>query len=382
MGLKRCMVILFSCLLFGCGGHHKQHKKNKTNVYVVRATTVHKLLYFTGTLEPRKEYTLTSPAEAVVESMPYHFGQRVKKGEVVFSLNSAELQKEYNETLTDYLKAKDNYTVARAKFVGTDDLWRAGLLAKNNYLSEKSSLNTVRVSLMQAKNKLTDLLQKMGEQTDKNVSHLSFADFDKVRVALMGKHNLIQIRSPGDGVLLYPPKSGDETVGHMAVGMTTKAGQVLGLIGDLSGVRVNIDVPEVDIDKIRPGMPATIRGVAFAKQALTGTLVAVNAQASVTSGSSLPSFTAIVEVNALDKKQQASIKVGMSASIELAVESRDKLLIPIVALLQKKGQSLVRIREPNGVLKTKTVTTGPVHGDKVVIDTGLKAGDTVIYDDV
>lgn len=377
---KWLLLIAFSSVLLGCGSGSVPQTKLVVKAYTVQKETIHKTLYFTGIVQPLREHTLTSPMEAVVEAMPYHYGQQVKKGDVVFTLNSAELQKQYNETLTEYLKAKDNYTVARAKFTGTEDLWQAGLLSKNNYLSEKSSLNNTRVTLMQATRKLTEMLEKMGSGKYQDLSHLSFAEFDKVRLALAGKHNLIQIKSPGDGVLLYPPKASDDKGGRLTVGSSTKAGQVLALIGDLSGICVEIDVPEVDIDKIKPGMSATIHGVAFAKQELKGELATVNAQATAGNGGSLPSFTAVVEVKALDKQQQSLVKVGMSASIELAVDSTDKLLIPISAVKQKRGQSVVQVVAPNGKTSEHQVTTGAARADKVVIDSGLKAGDVITYE--
>ncbi len=74
----------------------------------------------------------------------------------------------------------------------------------------------------------------------------------------------------------------------MTVGSTIKSGQVIALIGDLKGISVEIDVPEIDIDKIRPGMQATISGVAFGRHQLKGKLVAVNAQASNTSTEDYP----------------------------------------------------------------------------------------------
>ena len=377
--LKWLMPLLCLTLLVACGGS-KTHKKAETKKYVVKAETVHKTLYFTGTVQPLKEHTITSPMDAVVEEMPYHFGQHVKKGQVVFTLNSSELQKQYNDTLTEYLKAKDNYTIARAKFTGTEDLWQAGLISKNNFLSEKSSLNNSRVTLMQTTRKLSETLEKMGDETYKDLSKLSFAEFDKVRVALASKHNLIYLKAPGDGVLLYPPKANEDKTARVGVGTSTKTGQVLGLIGDLNGICVEIDIPEVDIDKIKLGMAAIVHGVAFAKHDLHGKLVAINAQASTGSGNSLPSFTAIVEVNKLAPQQQTLIKVGMSASIELSVDSVDKLLIPISAVTQKHGQSIVQIVAPNGQITERNVVTGPAHADKVVIDSGLKAGDVVTYD--
>ncbi len=370
------IILILTSLLTACSGS-TSHKTDTLKTYTVKSTSLHKILYFTGTLQPLHESTIASPVDAVVESMPYHYGQPVKKGEVVFTLNSADLQRQYNDTLTDYLKAKDSYTIAKAKFTGTEDLWSAGLISKNNYLSEKSSLNTARITLMQSTHKLTEMLEKMGDARDNGLSSLSFAEFDNVRLALKSQHNLIRLKASRTGVLLYPPKATGENVARISVGSAVKSGQVLGLLGDLSGVSVEIDIPEVDITEIKPGMPATVRGVAFGKQALKGKLVAINAQASASNGNALPSFTAIVEVKSLTETQQTLLKVGMSAAVELSIDSTDKLLIPLAAIQQKNGKSMVEIQTPDGKTSLRPVTTGPVNDDSVVIESGLKAGDRV-----
>ena len=369
-------VLLVS--LSSCGG--QEHKKTvAVNTYEVKAMPLHKTLHFTGTIQPLRENTLTSPMEAVVESMSFHYGQLVKKGDVILTLNSTELQKQYNDTLTDYLKAKDSYTVAKSRFVGTQDLWDAGLISKNNYLSEKSSVDTSRVALMQATRKLTEMLDKMGDSKSQNLANLKLADFDKVRQILSSSHNLIQLKATSDGVLLYPPKSEDKA-NRVTVGASVKSGQVMALVGDLKGISVEIDVPEIDIDKIRPGMTATISGVAFGKHQLKGQLVAVNAQASSSSSGGLPSFTAVVEVNPLKPEEQPWIKVGMSASIELNVDSDDQLLIPITAVKREQGKSVVNLQLAQGAFQKRIITTGPAQADQVVVESGLKAGDVVAYD--
>lgn len=377
MMLRKIGLILLFCFLSACG-KKPSHQKMPLMSYTTQLSTVHKTLHFTGTIQPLKENTLTSPVDAVVETMHVHYGQVVHKGDVVFTLNSAQMQQQYNEVLTDYLKAKDNYSMARTKFIGTEELWQAGLLSKNNYVSEKASVNTARITLMQASRKLSELFEKTNDDKFDELSNLSFAEFNKVRQALTRPHHLIQIKASADGVLLYPPKTENENV-HLSSGITIKTGQPLALIGDLTGVSVEINVPEVDISEIKIGMHADIHGVAFGKQLLKGHLVAVNAQASTANGGGLPSFTAIVEVHALTPTQQALIKVGMSATIELAVDSSDKLLIPIAAISQQAGKSIVRIRSSDGVIIVRQVVTGMVDGDRVAIEAGLQVGDEVVY---
>ncbi|RUR20536.1 HlyD family efflux transporter periplasmic adaptor subunit [Legionella sp. km535] len=377
--VKIIMSLVVTGILSACGSQDKP-KASTLNAYTVKPQPLHKTLHFTGTIQPLHESTLASPMDAVVESMNFHYGQMVKKGDVVLTLNSTELQKQYNETLTDYLKAKDSYSIAKAKFIGTQELWDAGLLSKNNFLSEKSGVDTARVTLMQATRKLTELLEKMDENKSQNFSDLSLADFEKVRTILTSNHNIIRLKAPSDGVMLYPPKSGEDKSARVTVGSSVKSGQVIALVGDLKGISIEIDVPEIDIDKIRPGMNATISGVAFGKHQLKGTLVAVNAQASNTSGGGLPSFTAVVEVKSLTPEQQPWIKVGMSAAIELNVASDNQLLVPIAAVKREKGNSIVNLRLAQGSIEKRIITTGPAQADSVVIESGLKDGDVVVYD--
>lgn len=377
ISLKLMGPVLACLLLMACGKN--EVKKDTVQRYVVKPEVMHKALYFTGNIQPLHESTLSSPMDAVVETMNYHYGQMVDKDAVVVILNSSELQKQYNETLTDYLKAKDSFSIAKAKFSGTQDLWDAGLLSKNNYLSEKSSLDTARVTLMQATRKLTEMLEKMDDKKEQNLSTLSIAQFDKVRQALTTQHNRIHLKTPTGGVLLYPPKSNDEKNNRIAVGSAIKSGQVIALVGDLSGISVEIDVPEIDIDKIHTGMEATITGVALGKQTLHGKLVAVNAQASLTSGGGLPSFNAIVEVKHLTPEQRRWVKVGMSANIQLSVDSDTSLMVPIAAIKQDKGASVVMIRTPQGQLEKRLITTGAAQADKVIVNGGLNEGDVVEY---
>lgn len=375
------LVSVITCTLTACGkSHQAAHPKTQLITFEVKSSSLQKPLHFTGTIQPLKESTLTSPADGVLENIHFHYGQFVRKGQPVYTLNSQELQKQYNDTLTEYLKAKDSYSISRAKFTGTEELWQAGLLAKNNYLSEKSGLNTARITLIQASKKLTELFEKMGETNTPNFSKLSFNEFDKVRLELTNKHNLIALKAPSNGVLLYPPKANDEKAMSLTVGAAIKTGQVLALVGDLSGVTINIDIPEIDLDKVKPGMPALIKGVAFGKETLKGRLVAVNAQASVSNNAALPSFTALVEVSKLTKAQQATIKVGMSASIELIAQSSDKLFVPIAAVKQVYGQSMVQIKAADGKIYDRPVVTGEARADSVAIDSGLNIGDVVVYE--
>jgi multidrug efflux pump subunit AcrA (membrane-fusion protein) len=232
---------------------------------------------------------------------------------------------------------------------------------------------------MQSTRKLTEMLEKVDEKNSSNLSALSLADFAKVKTILAAPHNLIRLKAPSEGVLLYPPKAGEDKTARITVGSSVKSGQVIALIGDLSGISIEIEVPEIDISQIHAGMKATISGIAFGKHPLKGELVAVNAQASNTSNG-LPFFTAVVEVKSLSPEQQRWIKVGMSAAIELLVNGGKQLLIPIAAIKREKGQSIVKVHMASGAVERRVITTGSAQAASVVVETGLKEGDVVVYE--
>ena len=377
MTKSNLLTISFLCLLLIACSEQKVISK-VAQTYIVKTATVHKALHFSGIIQPIKEYEITTPMTAVVKTVHYNYGQVVEQDKIVFTLTSMELQRQYHEKLTNYLKSKDRYSILRSKFHGTQSLWKEGLESRNNYLNEKSNLIIARISLIQDLRQLSDLIAKTEEGERRDLAKLSFTQFDEVRLALNSEHNIISLKSPHAGVLLYPP-SDNSAKARMNPGRTVKSNQVLGLIGDLNGIRIEISVPEIDISDVKIGMSAINLGVAFGKQTLQGSVVAINAQASA-NNDGLPSFMAVIEVPKLTPEQQTWIKVGMSSEIELIIKNMDRILIPTAAIKSKAGQTWVTVKAPNGDITPRSVITGTVDSDKVIIIAGLSVGDKVIYD--
>lgn len=376
MKLRACCLIYTS--LISCGTQQDALMPQKQ--YIVSMKTLHQTLNFTGAVQPLHETAVTSPINGVIESMQHTYGDRVHAGDLIFTVISVELQKEFNNTFTEYLKAKENNRMAQVKFNGTRDLWLAGILAKNTFLSEQSGLNATRITLIQATTQLSELLKKLGEPGLDHLTNLSFDEFSQVQTALSSTHNRIKVLAPCDGIFLYPPKNERSETEQLHTGSSIKSGQVLGLMGDLNGISLSINVPEVDIPLVHVGLPAIIHGVAFDSQGLNGCLTSVNSEALKDNSGGLASFNATVNVSTLSPAQQKWIKVGMSATIELQIDTKKTLLIPIAAVTPRGNQHIVRILAPGGKSEQRSVITGAVHDDQVVITSGLRAGDVLLYD--
>lgn len=374
-------LTILALIVTGCG-QEPHAPKTPMKAYIVSPQKITKKLHFSGVIQPLKESTITNPVDGVVEQMPYKFGQKIPKNKTIFILKSSELQKQYNDSLTEYLKAKDAYNVARSKFNGTHDLWEAGLISKNNFLSEKSNLSNARVTMEQSARKLAEMIQKVGDDEHHHqINALDLSQFKAVKDALSKRHDQIRIQSPVDGVLIYPPQtSTDDKNNKVTLGSALKNGQLLALIGDMSGIRVEIDVPEIDINKVKTGMTAEVRSISFPNDVMTGELVNINAQATAGVGNALPNFPALVEVKSLTQQQMEWVKVGMTVHVELSAKSQDKLMVPIQAVKYRKGKSVVLLKNKAGQINEVVVVTGDSEADKVAIESGIKTGDVVVYE--
>jgi HlyD family secretion protein len=367
-------------LLVSCGEQAKPVEKIQ-QTYVLNPQVLSKTLYFSGSVQPIKQTPVIVKDSSVIENVYARYGDRVEKGQKLVQLNSATLHKELNEALTNYLKAKDTYNVTKVKFEGTQQLWDSGLIPKNNYLSEKSSLDTSLISLLQEEEKLKQTANKIqGVNLDK-FSKLQLADITKIKKILKTNYNIYTIRANSSGVLLMPPKSTDDGAVDFRPGAHIKENQVIAMIGNMQGVSVNIKISEVDVEKIKKGQKAVIKGVAFPEFPLQGAIVSVGAQASTAaSGSSgFPVFEAHVEVPQLTEQQKKIIKVGMTAAVEVDIKSKKVLMVPIQSVFESNGHTMVNVKQKGKVI-AQNITTGEASVDKVVVESGLKQGDVVVYE--
>ena len=354
--------------------HHSPATDIRPSSHWVTTQHLHQSLYFKGIIQPLNETVLFAPIDAVVEKISAYYGQSVHPGDVVFTLKSRTLEKKYNDAFLDYLNAKDGFHIAQVQFNSIQELWDMGLMSKNDYVSEKSSLNRARLTLLQSTQTLADMRKIMGYQND--LSTLDQAVFNKIQQTFNQPHHLIRIEAPTSGVLLHAPKSSDAK-NPLAVTDKVVAGQTLAIIGDITGIHVTVDIPEMGIAKIHMGMPALVTGVALGKERLIGKMVHIDTQASL--GPSGPSFSATVEVARLSVKQRASIKIGMSVAVELIDSQEDQLLIPIAAIQPMGEDAVVTVQNQDGSCEQRRVKTGTATANQVVIQQGLKPGERIVY---
>ncbi len=389
--LKKYFVIFFcfNLLVYGlsaCSKKEEHHQQPSYHIITVAKQVQNQTLYLSGTIKPIDIVNVPSPVEGTVGKLYFHYGQRVKKGEVLLTVKSSKLMQQYQDALTGFLKAKDTYLNSKVKMEGTEDLYNSGLVSKNEYDQGRSELANNYLSFMQSKSKLDNILKSAKGYINvaEDLTKLSIEDLNQVQKALSVQLTELAIHSPTFGIILMPIKDnngdGDSSAKILKPGSEVKENATLISIGDFTGLSVNVSINEININSIIPGQQVIVTGVAFPGITLKGKVNSIDVQAVNSQSGGLPTFPVTIVVPQLSKKERQTIHIGMSAQIQLVIKGEPAINIPIKAVEEKNGMAYVKKVISEKPLKTKDVmvTTGQPSIGNVVIKSGLNVGDKIL----
>lgn len=143
---------------------------------------------------------------------------------------------------------------------------------------------------------------------------------------------------------------------------------------DLSLMKAEVAVNEVDIAKIDTSLEAYIRMDSFPDTSFKGHVIEVATLArDLERDSKVKVFDVIVAIDEND----AQLMPGMTVSCQIIVDHiADTLFVPLEALFLKNSENLVYVKK-GGHFEPQPVTIGDQNQDFVIIAEGLKEGDKV-----
>lgn len=175
---------------------------------------------------------------------------------------------------------------------------------------------------------------------------------------------LVRLQSPFGGTLTeISVKTGDQV----------NPGSVSFRIDDLSHLLVDVQVPEVDINRIQVGQTAKLSFDAILGKEYNGEVVQVG-QVGV-SATGLVNFTVTIELTDAD----SAVRPGMTAAVNIVVNQLDDVLIvPNRAVRLRNGQRVVYILRDN-VPTPVSIQLGAISDLYSEVAGGdLRAGDVVV----
>ncbi len=165
-------------------------------------------------------------------------------------------------------------------------------------------------------------------------------------------------------------KSGDKTEYNSSTSSSAAAFR----LDDLESLFVDLDVSEIDVDKVQIGQEAEVTLDAIPQAVYHGKVTEI-AKVSTTSSGAV-NFTVTVQVTDAD----ARVRPGMTSEVKIFVGKQENvLLVPLQAIQTEKGQQVVYVQQPGQAPTAVPVELGISSDEYSALVSGeVKEGDPVV----
>ncbi len=182
--------------------------------------------------------------------------------------------------------------------------------------------------------------------------------------------NTAQTTLGGDQITA--PAAGTVVSVSLVNGLPAPAGDAIDI--ETGQMNVTADFPESSMPSLKVGQAASVSITALG-QTVAGTVSQITPVAATSGTSTVVTFAVTVTLGS----SPAALRSGMSATVAITTASATGVVaVPSIALLGSAGNYDVRVIDSSGNVSVVPVQVGLVTSSLAEIQSGLKAGDTVI----
>lgn len=308
-------IVLIAASAGGYYAWQQTQQKNAAPSYVTEPAAKGNLtlsVTANGTLQPTRSVNIGSELSGTVLRVLVDVNDHVKKGQVLVELDTAKLNDQVIRSRAALASAQAQLAQAVATVTESSaSLARLEEVAKlsGGKVPSKSELDTARAA-----------------QDRAAAARLSaIANVDSARASLAtDETNLSKasIRAPSDGVVLT--RSVDP---GNAVAASLQAVTLFTLAEDLRQMRLQVNVDEADVGRVKVGQAASFTVSAFPSRRFPATITRVAYGSTITDN--VVTYQTLLDV----KNDDLNLRPGMTATSTItAVERKDVLMVPNTAL--------------------------------------------------
>ena len=331
----------------GLGGKKKNGAKA---IAVARGSLVDKALAV-GTIEPRVEVSVKSILAGVVRRRFAEVGAFVNKGQPLLEIAPSP-------TPLEIVELRRNVELRQ---IAVRNLERE--LARQRTLRDKNLISPADIETTQ---------QRMDEahtELELAQERLALQEGGKVQDGTTQVETVV--RAPIDGYIL------DDSVeiGDPVVPLTPyQGGTVLMRMAAMRDLLFRGTVDEIDVGRLREGMPVTIKIGALPNASLKGRLQKIWLKAHKQEQATVfPIEIALTEVG------ETTLRAGYSANAEVIIARRDSVLyIPERLITHRNDSSFVTLRSADGQTHERSIKTGLSDAINIEVLQGLQVGDSIV----
>ena len=335
-------LLLILVILTGCSNNNNKKNSLEKKPILVKVEKVKmgifiKTLSYKGTVSPWKRANIVPDVSGRIGKIYKKQGDVVKKGELLAELDTTTLKLQLEQATAALGVAKASYKDALVNYRRLKKLHEKDAISQMQY--EKAQLNLEAADT-----------QKKSAEANLNVI----------------KHTLDNsyMKAPFDGIITTKYLEEGDMINPM-MGMVPG---VLALM-DLSKVKIILNVPSEDIEKIQVGQSCKIQVSSLTGEIFFGTVYSKNFAADPVSKT--------FQVEVVLKNPGIKIKAGVFAEVSVEILRKENtVLIPVSALT---GESYVVLYD-NGKAAKKEVKVGDRNENECEILNGLSGGELLVVE--
>ena len=287
---------------------------------VVEAEQISDRAIFSADLLPLRRATLAAEVPGNIESLKVELGERVRKGQILASIDTRALRQQLAEIEALFNQAQD-------RFERAEKLFAKRSITKEQHIDAVAGREVAEARLASAKLAL--------EKSE--------------------------IKAPWNGHVASK---------RVEVGDYAGSGQPLIDLVAMDRLKVRAAASSADVPYLKVGVPVEVQVDVFPGEIFSGEVVRMGAE--------LDPNTRTLEVIAEIENADLRLRPGLFGRLEL--ERRvlaDALLVPMTSVVEFENQKVIYVVQ-DGIAEQRQVTLGPVVGDRVLISAGIAAGERYI----
>lgn len=298
-----------------------------------------------GDIGPAEQVSVRPEVNGKIDSLPVDIGDKVKKGDVLFTLDDTDLQSERSSRLTEIEGAKLQVAKTERNFKRSKELFEEKLISQELYEDTKTEYEL-------AKNAL--------DRSEKNL---------RVVDDRLSKTKII---APFDCTVLIRPISIGQAVSGS--GGFNSGTEVL-TIADLNKMIINAHVNQADVIRLSTGQEVDIQVESVLGLTMKGIVERVAPQSTIKN--SIKGYAARI----LIEKQDPRVRPGMTANLSIPVVSAENAVaVPLAAVFTEQGERFVYVKKGE-TFERRPIQIGIADYDFAEVQKGLTAGEVISLED-
>jgi membrane fusion protein (multidrug efflux system) len=276
-----------------------------------------------GTLRANESVSITSNVTETISAVHFDDGQRVKEGDLLVEMTSAEEHALLEEGQARAAEAERQYDRVRS-------LARQRSASESLLDERKRDLDTARAALVAIESRLADRL----------------------------------VKAPFSGVL---------GLRNISRGALVEPGDLITTLDDDSVMKLDFTVPSVFLSSLKPGLRIEAQSRAYGERVFDGVVRGVDSR--------IDPVTRSVTVRALLPNPERALRPGLLMQVQLLIDPREAVVVPEAALMQQGQDHFVALlvdADDGLTVERKQVEIGTRQPGVVEIRSGLTAGDRVV----